>query len=340
MENMISITQRGRRRRRLPTGFAHVGLRAVVFIGLLAVALGWSSRLQGQTASDGTGTAVTHAVVNFQQLADREQLGGFVPATAHVAPWMTLSNAQTTAGGPQVTQPLSNPSASAAGPGPLSPPPASSFAALGDNGFAIPPDTHGAVGPNHLMVTLNTQVRIQDRTGGNLSTVSLNSFWSMLGNLRVFDPKALYDPYNGRWIFTACADDFLPTTSVLMGVSQTSDPTGNWFLYRVRADTNGVYWADYPSLGFNKDWIVVTVNMYPDTGGSYLGANVYIFNKADLYANGPGRYTLRTDYSTPGFTMTPAITYDTNLATLYLVEQDLSVSSSTLRVSTISGGVG
>jgi len=340
MENMISITQRGRQRCGPPTGFASVGSRAVVFVGLLAVALGWSSRLRGQTAPDGVGTAVTHAVVNFQQLAYREQLGGFVPAGAHVTPWMSLSNAQATAGGPRLSQPFSNPSATAAGPNPLSPPPASSFAALGDDGFEIPPDTHGAVGPNHLMVTLNTQVRIQDRTGGNISTVSLNSFWSILGNLQVFDPKVLYDPYNSRWIFTAGADGMLPTTSVLMGVSQTSDPTGNWFLYRVRADTNGVYWADYPSLGFNKDWIVVTVNMFPDVGNGYLGANLYIFNKADLYANGPGRYTLRTDYGTPGFTMTPAITYDTNLATLYLVEQDLSVSNSTLRVSTITGNVG
>jgi hypothetical protein len=94
--------------------------------------------------------------------------------------------------------------------------------------------------------------------------------------------------------------------------------------------------------------------MFPDAAGSYLGANLYIFNKADLYANGPGRYTLRTDYSTPGFTMTPAITYDTNLATLYLVEQDISAlisqlggppvaqapASARLRVSTITGNVG
>src|SRR6266481_1388257 len=120
MENMISITQRGRQRCGPPTGFASVGSRAVVFVGLLAVALGWSSRLRGQTAPDGAGTAVTHAVVNFQQLAGREQLGGFVPAGAHVAPWMSLTNAQATAGGPRVSQPFSNPSATAAGPNPLS----------------------------------------------------------------------------------------------------------------------------------------------------------------------------------------------------------------------------
>ena len=40
-----------------------------------------------------------------------------------------------------------------------------------------PPDTQGAVGPNHLMVTLNSQVRIQDRSGRALSTVTLSDFW-------------------------------------------------------------------------------------------------------------------------------------------------------------------
>src|SRR2546428_921358 len=103
MENMMSITQRRRQRCRLPTGFAHVGSRAVVSVGLLAVALGGSSPLQGQTAPDGAGTAVTHAIVNFQQLADREQLGGLVPAGAHVSPWMSLTNAQATASGPPIS---------------------------------------------------------------------------------------------------------------------------------------------------------------------------------------------------------------------------------------------
>src|SRR6266571_5047856 len=76
-----------------------------------------------------------------------------------------------------------------AGPAPLSPAPASSFQALPDNNTAIPPDTQGAVGPSHLMTTLNTQVGIQDRSGTILSTVSIDVFWASLGSPSAFDPR-------------------------------------------------------------------------------------------------------------------------------------------------------
>jgi len=59
----------------------------------------------------------------------------------------------------------------------VSPSPTNSFQALDDNNTSIPPDTDGAVGPNHVMTMLNTQVRIQNRTGTtNYSTVALSSW--------------------------------------------------------------------------------------------------------------------------------------------------------------------
>ncbi|HKQ52672.1 MAG TPA: proprotein convertase P-domain-containing protein, partial [Pyrinomonadaceae bacterium] len=197
---------------------------------------------------------------------------------------------------------------------------------------SIPPDTHGAVGPSHLMVTLNTQIRIQNRAGANLSTVSLDSFWAALGNPNTFDPKILYDPYNARWIFTVVADPEAATSAVLVAVSQTSDPTGNWNLYKVDVDPTDAAWADYPSLGFNKNWIVVTVNMFGVSGNNFQGSHIYVFDKANLYA-GTGSFKLFTD--TNGATMTPAITYDNALNTLYLVED--WDGHTQLRLSSITG---
>src|SRR5260370_19418699 len=110
-----------------------------------------------------------------------------------------------------------------AGPAPLSPGPASSFLALPDDNTAPPPDTHGAVGPNHLMTVLNTQIRIQDRTGAVLRTASMDSFWASLGNPSAFDPKIFYDPYGGRWVFVASANGNTTSSAVLIGGSQTSD---------------------------------------------------------------------------------------------------------------------
>ena len=82
-----------------------------------------------------------------------------------------------------------------------SPLPDDDFMGLGDNNSSIPPDVNGAVGPDHLMITLNTQVRVQGKAGSNLSTVTLGSFWSGLpGASQSFDPKILFDPYFERWI--------------------------------------------------------------------------------------------------------------------------------------------
>ena len=63
-----------------------------------------------------------------------------------------------------------------------SPAPATTFQALTDNNTSLPPDTHGAVGPNHVMTVLNTQYRIQTRSGQTVSTVSDDTFWASLNN--------------------------------------------------------------------------------------------------------------------------------------------------------------
>ncbi len=229
-----------------------------------------------------------------------------------------------------------------AGPAPLSPAPASSFQAVPDNNTAIPPDTHGAVGPSHLMTVLNSQIRIQDRTGFALSTVSMSGFWASLGSLSAFDPRILYDPYGGRWIFVAAANGNSTASAVLIGVSQTNDPTGVWNLFSVDADASNATWADYPSVGFNKDWIVVSTNMFT-VGASSSGvqSNIWVFTKASLYNNSApsARFRLFTDTSSS--TLVPALTYDPTLmlATQYLVDVWNS-STGTLRISTITGAVG
>ncbi len=222
-----------------------------------------------------------------------------------------------------------------------SPTPTDSFQAQDDDDAAIPPDVGGAVGPNHVVSVHNTNVRIQDRIGNILSTVSLNGFWSSLNVPDVpdvFDPKILYDPGAGRWIFTAFANPELPTSSVMMGVSQTSDPTGNWNLFRIDADTNDEVFVDYPSLGFNKDWIVVTANVFDNFFGDFIGVDLYVFDKASLFAN-TGKFTLLHEDSGFGFTLVPAITYDASVSTLYLLE-DFDNFNGQLRLSTITGAVG
>src|SRR4029077_3221325 len=143
-----------------------------------------------------------------------------------------------------------------------SPKPRLSFAGTGDSGW-IPPDTQGAVGPNHIVETLNGEGQIAGRNGVVLKSVTLLNFWSGVGGItEVFDPRVTYDPYNDRWITSGGANPSAASSAILIGVSQTGDPTGAGSLYKVAADPTGTVWADAPTLGFNVNWIVVQANMF------------------------------------------------------------------------------
>ncbi|HYY56612.1 MAG TPA: proprotein convertase P-domain-containing protein, partial [Pyrinomonadaceae bacterium] len=286
------------------------------------------------------GVSVKSAVVNVRDLAARQAL--------KIAPYNEPKEIGEPGHGPRNRPvPLNLKATEAAREpdygfkaGAVSPPVSATFQGINDNNASIPPDTNGAVGPNHLMVALNTQVRFQTRTGGILNTISTDSFFASLGNPLTFDPKVLYDPYNNRWIFVCTANGGSATSAILIAVSQNSDPTGNWKLYKVDVDSTNVAWADYPSVGFNKNWIVVTVNMFNISTDSFVNEKIYAFNKANLYAFGAGSFSLFTDTS-GGFTGAPAVTYDNVLNTMYLVEDwnGNSAGKGTLRISTITGTV-
>ncbi|MCZ7583380.1 MAG: hypothetical protein M5R36_08650 [Deltaproteobacteria bacterium] len=250
------------------------------------------------------------AVVDFSDLVMQEAAVG-PPIYEGEAPWVDYYLNDDAAPLPERGGPEK------AGPPPLvpGPSPTSSFQALLDNNTTIPPDTHGAAGPDHLMTVLNSQVRIQSKTGTNLGTVTLDVFWSSLG-ADAFDPKVLYDQLSGRWIFTACANAASSTSGVLIGASATDDPTGTWYLYFLDGDSGNTLWVDYPSFGYNKDWVVVSVNMFTISGNAYSTTYLFVFDKADLYAGGAVDYT-RIDY--PQFTMVPAQTFDASLDRIYVL---------------------
>ena len=175
------------------------------------------------------------------------------------------------------------------------------------------------MGPANLVVALNSQIEIQTRAGTLISSVSLLSFWSSLGVGSVTDPRVIYDPYGQRWVIVTAGDPQTTASAILIGVSHNSDPTAGWDLYRVPVDSTGQLWGDFPTVGFNKNWIVVGINIFTIQGTFFEFANLYVFDKANLYAGGSGLFTLLQD-DTGGFAMNPALTYDPNLATLYLLE--------------------
>jgi uncharacterized repeat protein (TIGR01451 family) len=203
------------------------------------------------------------------------------------------------------------------------------------NVFNIPPDTMGAVGDNHLMVQTNSNFRIQDRNGTTVSTTSIESFWGGTGATGVFDPHVLYDPYNDRWIATATANSRSAASAVLIGLSRTSDPTGTWDLFRIDADAGDTLWADYPTIGLNKNWIAIALNMFTNANDTFSGARLLVVNYPDYRAN---RVVTDNTYFTGinAATMQPAVTYSTTEETLYLPEQ-VNSAGGTFALNTITG---
>lgn len=224
-----------------------------------------------------------------------------------------------------------------------SPKPSVQFEGVFDDSLettAVPPDSHGAVGPKHVMTATNTVIRFSDRSGKLIKTVLLDDFWSppKIGRNNAFDPRVLYDPFHDRWLFTVCANSNSPDSALLLAASQTNDPTGSWHFYKFKADSDQ-FWVDFPSMGFNGTWVAVSTNMAPRRGsGNVSDSKVYVVEKAKLYAGAKKmRYHMLPGKDQP--TLVPATTLDNTLQELFLVRASLGNSNGKgyLRIYKISG---
>ncbi len=299
----------------------------------------------GQQLVSGTSIRpAASAVVNFTDLAQQEAklraTGAAPPVRVLMREVEQNDQAQPEAiTGPAAAEPLSpfSPRLNVASPSPTS-----SFAGLDDipmvdsSYIIIPPDVGGAVGPTKVMCTFNNNYRIQDKvTGATLATVGTATFWAPIepaANLSsLTDPRTTYDPINNRWI--AVMQTVNSNGDVLVAVSQTSDPAGAWFEYRFNGFTTN-YLIDFPILGFNKNWIAVTINRYTTAGAFSRGICLAINYASAL--TGTGSATLFTQAAGTHFCTSPCVTISATEDTLFLV-QHLSSPSATLAVDRITG---
>ncbi|RLD10890.1 MAG: hypothetical protein DRI44_04855, partial [Chlamydiae bacterium] len=204
----------------------------------------------------------------------------------------------------------------------------------------IPPDTMGVAGKDHLMTVLNSYVRIQDKSGTIISTVVLNDFWASVnggggGNAGTFDPKIIYDQEEDRFIFVAL-DDRDANSGILLGVTETSDPTGNWFLWKIDADPANNDWADFPSPGFNTNWIALSMNMFAISDNSFSESKIWMINKHRAYTNDLNVITV---ISSSDFTVAPCITFGNQTNIYTVVSGYYSGSDDYVRYGAINGPV-
>ncbi len=201
--------------------------------------------------------------------------------------------------------------------------------------YTIPPDTYGAVGLDKVIITLNNNYKVVSKTTGTqLSLVSMNIFWASLGadGTMPFDPRVIYDPYNNRWIHTAVSNPSNAASRVLLAISQTHDPMGNYNLYAFDPDAGTANWADFPMLGFNRNWVAISVNMFTIAGAN-AGALIFAVDYPALRA---GTATATTINPGSGFCHNPVETYSTTENTLY-IPSHVSSGGAGYQLSTITG---
>jgi len=206
-----------------------------------------------------------------------------------------------------------------AGPAPAAPPKTNSFEGIPATAWR-PPDCTIATGPNDVLVAVNTDLAGFTRGGTlkfrwpNMTTLFKNV---LPNNAKVFDPRVAYDHYAKRWIVVAAATRPNPQGAwFLLGVSQSTNPAGRYWIWALDARRNGNTvtnnWGDYPMLGFDTQGIYITANMFK-FGGGFQYSKLRILKKSQVYSGGAIQWydywNLKNPDGSKAFTVQPCVHY-------------------------------
>jgi hypothetical protein len=236
--------------------------------------------------------------------------------------------------------------------------------ARGGNQFSVePPDQGMCVGNGYVVEAVNDVFNVYsaatgasslpDNTATNIVSgfprnvnhaVDLNSFYGYApaidrahGNVRgpfVTDPSCLYDAQTQRFFVVVLTLEVVPTSGAFttvnhldIAVSQTSNPTGDWNIYRTDVTNDGTntgganpgpFLGDYPHIGADANGFYITTNAYPWCCNGFSGAQIYAYSKAQLAAGAATVQMQHIDTSgmvnapseagstQPGFTLWPS----------------------------------
>ncbi len=238
--------------------------------------------------------------------------------------------------------------------------------ANGGNQFSSePPDQALCVGPNHVLEAVNTVLRVYDKAGNAGSPViSMNEFFGYppaidrtTGAFGAFltDPVCHFDTTTGRYFLVVltidqdvATGDFTGANRLDIAVSKTSDPTGDWWRYKLPVQNDGTEGTpnhgcdpdpepvpqethpaacigDYPHIGADRYGFFITTNEYSffgdgtNGGAGYTGSQIYAISKSKLAA-GPSASPAVTSFESPklgpfnSFTVWPAVSPDHRFA--------------------------
>ena len=147
----------------------------------------------------------------------------------------------------------------------------------------IPPDPHGAAGPNHVVNAANVSLRFHQKDGTLDFDDSLANFFASLSPANAtFDPKVIYDQFAGRWLVLTLERTTAPEGSrILLAVSDDSDPNGSWTMAAINAlFTISLvnHWSDYPGFAVDEEAVYIAVNLFTFPG-AFGGNRLFLIDK-------------------------------------------------------------
>ena len=163
-----------------------------------------------------------------------------------------------------------------------------SLAKPSDMGLAVGDGTPiGAFGsPAAVLEVTNFCISVFDKAG-NLQPLfpkSINSLLGLPASAFVFDPRALYDWVNHRYIVLFVEFDGNVGT-YWVAVSRGDDPTGAYYVYNINSPTFGTsVFLDFPRLGQDRQAIYVASNVSNSAQTVYQGEEWLLLPKQTMYA--------------------------------------------------------
>ena len=153
-----------------------------------------------------------------------------------------------------------------------------------------PPDPDLARGYDYQVAVTNDDFGVYDSCGNQVFYSDINDYLGLSGEF-MFDPKVIFDPWNGRWVMMwHIKDDASQTSDLVFVVTNSSLPFGLasdvWY-YRISMvqdqGTGNAAWLDYADLGYSNTTVYASGNMFFFSGGFRWG-RIIVLDKSEMYA--------------------------------------------------------
>lgn len=188
-----------------------------------------------------------------------------------------------------------------------------------------PPDPHLAVGPDHVMATVNGGLAAFTKAGALLWQAPIEGsggFWGAQGaGGFVFDPEVVFDPIDQRFMAMAC-ERTNNHSYFVYALSATADPTGTWYKYRFDVTALAGNDIDSPNMAVDEQAVYLTADFFsPDT---YL---VYILSKASILGGGAAATTSVLHTGTQSMGIPVEVT---DAPAMYMIHANESLQANTI----------